>query len=79
MDFVILVDHWLKIKENKKMTQVLRPCQRTEKAVEHEGDGDTNGDWSTWNGPQKIGKRTVKFQNQRSNQNYPDNGIVEIG
>ena len=59
MDFAIPADHPVKIKKKKrKKRQLLRPCQRTEKAVEHETDGDTNCNWCTWNGPQRIGKRT---------------------
>ena len=27
--------------------QVVSSCQRTKKAVEHEDDGDTNGNWCT--------------------------------
>ena len=38
-NFAVPADHRLKIKEDK---QVLRPCQRTKKAIEHEDDGDTN-------------------------------------
>ena len=40
--FAVPVDHKVRSKENeKKKKQVLRPCQRTEKVVEHEGDSDT--------------------------------------
>ena len=34
-----------KIKENEKKRQVIRPCQRTKKAVEHEGDSNINYNW----------------------------------
>ena len=30
---------------NKKEIKVLRPCQRTKKVMEHEGDGNTNCNW----------------------------------
>ena len=36
--------------------KVLESCQRTKKAAEHKGDGDTNCSWCTWNGSQKFGK-----------------------
>ena len=29
--------------------------------MEHEGDGDTNCNWCTWNNPQKIGKETKEL------------------
>ena len=31
-------------------------CQRTKKAMEHEGDGDTNSNWYTWNDPKRLGQ-----------------------
>ena len=34
---------------DQKDKQILGPCQRTEKAVEHKGDSDTNSRWRTWN------------------------------
>ena len=35
----------------RKMRQVLTPCQRTKKAMEHENNGDTSCNWHAWNGP----------------------------
>ena len=35
--------------------------------LEHEGDGDTNCGWCTWNSPPKLGKRTGGTENQRKN------------
>ena len=35
----------------RKKRQVLRPCQRTEKAVKHEDDGDINCHWDALNIP----------------------------
>ena len=35
---------------------VLRPCQRTNKAIEPEGEGDTNWNWHSSNDPQWLGK-----------------------
>ena len=48
MDFTIPVAHGIKIKASEK---------RTEKVVEHEGDGGTNCRWSPWNGPEKPEKK----------------------
>ena len=58
--------------------QVPRPCQRTEKAVEHNDDSDTNHDWLTLNGPQRLGTRTGRVRNRKTNWGYPDYNIVEI-
>ena len=42
----------------RKERRELGHCQRTKKAVEHKGDGDTNCNWRAWNGPQRFGKGT---------------------
>ena len=36
MDFVVLADNRVKIKEIEKRKQVLEPCQRTKKFMKHE-------------------------------------------
>ena len=41
MDFAVPADHKVKIKESE-VRQVLRIGKRTKKAVEHEGDSNTN-------------------------------------
>ena len=33
-----------------KDRKIPESCQRTEEVVEHEGDGDNNCSWCTWNG-----------------------------
>ena len=42
MYFALPADHKAKDKRKRKDKQILGPCQRDEKTVEHEGDGDTN-------------------------------------
>ena len=64
-----------KWKSKWKVRQVLRPCQRTKKGMEHEGDGDTICKLHTWNGPQRLGKETGKVGNQRTNQDHPTRSI----
>ena len=44
-------------KGKQKEWQILGPCQRIKKAVEHEGDGDTNFSWWAWNIPKILEKR----------------------
>ena len=75
MNFAILTDHKVKIKES----QELRPFQKTKKDVEHVGDSDTSCNWPTWNGLQSLGKRTWKVGNNRMNLDYPHYSIVEAG
>ena len=38
--------------------QILSSCQRIEKVIEHEGDGNTSSSGSLWNSPQEPGKVT---------------------
>ena len=47
MDFAVPVDHRVKIKESEK---------------KDEGDGNTNCNWCTWNGPQKLGKKLKQLE-----------------
>ena len=46
------------MKENKKIGKYLDLAREQVKAMEHEGDGDTNISWCTWNGLQMLGKET---------------------
>ena len=48
--------------ENKrgwKDRQIFGSCQRAEKAVEHDGDGDTNCSWDAWNSSQRLEEKNV--------------------
>ena len=45
-------DHRVKVKEGKKLDKYQDlPCQRVEKALEHESDSDTNPSQDPWNKP----------------------------
>ena len=50
MDFTILADHRVKIKENKN--KYLEDSARELKSS-YEGDGDTTCKWCTWNNTQR--------------------------
>ena len=56
-------------KRKRNNTQIPGSCQKAEKAVEHEGDGNTSCSWCCWNGPQKPGKETVGTDDHRTIQN----------
>ena len=47
VDFAVITDQRGKIRKKRKKRQVVGPCQRSNKAVEHKGDSDTSCDWST--------------------------------
>ena len=68
-------------KNQRKQTywQAVRPRQKTKKVVEHEGNGNTNYNWRTWNGSQRFGMETRSVENQRTNCDDLDYNIVKIG
>ena len=76
IDFSIMEEN----RENQrkqKERQVLEPRKRTKKAVGHEGDGDANCNWHTWNSPQRLCKGTGRVGSQRVNQNHPNYSTVK--
>ena len=73
MDFVVLADQ-SKDQRKRKERQILRPSERTEKAMEHQNDGDTNCNRCTWKDPKKLGK----VEKQRTKRDYPNYSIVKI-
>ena len=54
-------------------------CRILPKTMEHEGDGDTNCNWCTWNNPQRIYKRTGRLKKRRKNSDYQDYYIIMVG
>ncbi len=62
MGFAFPADHRIKFKEIEKRDKYLDIARELKKTMEHEGDGDTNGYWCTWNNPQMIGKRSKDLE-----------------
>ena len=62
----------------RKERQVLRLCLRTEKSMEHYGDGGTSGNWWTRNSPLGLGKGAGRVENQRTSRDHPNYCIVKI-
>ena len=77
MDFAVLVDHKVKIKENKKR-QTLKLCQRTKKVMENESDCNTTDNWYTQNGFQRLGKMVGRAGYQRMNQDNSNYSMIKI-
>ena len=44
----------MKIKENEKRDTNTPTLPENYKVIEHEGDGDANCNWYTWNGPNGL-------------------------
>ena len=47
--------------------------------MEHQGDGDINCNWCTWNNPQRIDKGTGRLGKKRTSGDHPDYSIIKIG
>ena len=77
LKFAVPVGDRVKIKENEKRNNYLKPCQRTKKAMEH--DGDIYCNWCAQNNPQMFDKGTDRFRNQRTSGSHPDYTIFKIG
>ena len=48
MDFAILADYRVKLKESKKRAKYLDLVRELKKTVEHEGDSDIISNWCSW-------------------------------
>ena len=78
MDFAILADHRVKLKESEKRDKYLNLARELKKTMEHEGDGDTSSNECAQNNPQMIGKEIGRLGNKRMNRDHPDYSIIKI-
>ena len=46
--------------------------------MKHEGDGDRNCGWCTWDNPQRIGKEVARLGNKKTRRDHPDYMIIKI-
>ena len=68
MNFAVPANHWAKIKESEKLDKYLDFDQEAEKAVEHEGHGNTDNSWHARNIFQAFGKETGGVEISRRNE-----------
>ena len=59
-------------KAGNLLTAPRRSCQRAEKAMEHERNGDTKCNWYPWNGSKRPRKKTGETGDQRKSLDCPD-------
>ena len=78
MNFVVSVDFSVKIKENEKWDKYLDLAWELKKALEREGDGDTDCSLCTRNYPQRIDKMTGRLGNKKTSEYHPDYSIIKI-
>ena len=50
VDFAVLADHRIKLKESEKRDKYVDLAWELKKTMEHEGDNYTNCDWCFWHG-----------------------------
>ena len=49
VDFAVLLDHRILIKESEKRDKYVDLARKLTEAIKPEGDGDANCNWCTWN------------------------------
>ena len=52
------MDHRVKLKESEKRDKYLDLAREQKNAMQHEGGGDINCSWCTWNNPHSTDKGT---------------------
>ena len=67
-----------KVKGSEKWDKYLE-FARELKQTEHEGNGDTNCNWHTWNNLQRIGNGSGSLGNKRTSGDHPNYSIIKIG
>ena len=75
VDFAVPANHREKIKENEKRVKYVDLLESF-KTVEHQGDGETNCSWCTWNGLQVLRKKSGGIGDQKKNRDQPDQSTV---
>ena len=53
-------------------------ARELKKAMEYEGDGDTNRNRCPRNDPKRLGKRTGRVGNQRTSSDHRNYNFIEI-
>ena len=63
---------------NKKKISTRTLLGNWKKNVEHESDGDTNCNWSSWYSHQRIGKRTWGIGNKKTSEDHPNYSNIKL-
>ena len=79
MNFAVLGNNSVKIKESEKKDKYLDLARELKKTMERGGDGDINCNWCTRNNPRKLNKETGRFRNRRTSGDYQDYSVIKIG
>ena len=80
MDFVILADHRVKLKESEKKDKYLDLAREMKKkTVEHENGSYASCNWCSWYSDQRIATKTWELGNKRTSRSHACYSIAEIG
>ena len=78
VDFGVLADHRVKLKESEKRDRYLDQAKELKKTVEHQSDCDTNCNWCTRNSHHRTGAGIGGLRNNRMSADHLNYSMVEI-
>ena len=76
MNFAVLSDHRVILKENQKKDKYLDIARELRKTVEYESDGYNN---CCWYSRQKTGRKIGGLENEKTSEEHPNYCIIAIG
>ena len=79
IDFAVLADHRIKLKECEKKDKYLDLAMNWKKTMEHEGDNYANCDWCFWYSDWRNIKGTGGLGSWRLSRDHPNDSIIENG
>ena len=79
VDLAVPANHRIKLKECEKNDKYLDLARELKKTMKHEGDNNTNCDWSFWYSNQRIIKVTGGLGILRMSGDHPNYSIIENG
>ena len=75
VDFAVMADHGVKLKESEKRDKYLALAREQKK--KHESEDNTNCNWCSWYSHQRISTRNEKLGNKRTSGDHPNYYIIE--
>ena len=79
VNFVVLADHRVKLKECEKKDEYLDLARELKKTMEHKSENYANRDWCSWNSKQRIIKETGGLGSWRTSGDHLNNSIIDNG
>ena len=76
MDFAVLADYRIKLKECEKKDKYLDLARELKKTLVHEGDNYTNYDWCFWYSNKRFIKGTGRLGSWRTSGDHPNYSVI---